>query len=385
MATKKVFTDEEYFRLSEIVYQDKTLNAKKFDISLENGSKRSWKVVAKLNDRPTNTQAFAVVPQEKGKDGKLHYNYDNMVFTYRGSKEIWDIIRTDTINVFAGSKARTSLDRKSKNAFQVSKDWTDTVLKKYKPSNPTSSGHSLGAGLSHYNSVIHDFSATTFAGPNVYRLLPEKYQKKVREGYYDKSIVDYTHNDDMIGNYEQMGAPLIGSQYVAKRNTVDVGLKGVFGAIPGHYNETFEGCFSADGAMELKIDTEGIIRVAQDIDRVLHELQQAKSDLEHIEEDHKKKSQKIRNKLDDRTGLGGRYSELTSWNVDDVLTELSTRYQNGTYCYYDPEEFERYYQKNLATQKQLKAFQAELIEAAKTFREKDTQLGNWIAANSKGW
>ncbi|EMK4659720.1 hypothetical protein V8538_002917, partial [Listeria monocytogenes] len=87
MTTKKAFTDEEYFKLSEAVYQDGTLNSKKINIELSYRTKSNWKVVSKLNDRATNTQAFAVIPEEKGKDGKIYYNHNNMIFVYRGTKE----------------------------------------------------------------------------------------------------------------------------------------------------------------------------------------------------------------------------------------------------------------------------------------------------------
>ncbi|HEM1992896.1 TPA: hypothetical protein U0146_003080, partial [Listeria monocytogenes] len=136
MTTKKAFTDEEYFKLSEAVYQDGTLNSKKINIELSYRTKSNWKVVSKLNDRATNTQAFAVIPEEKGKDGKIYYNHNNMIFVYRGTKESKDF-GSDIINVFAGKNSRTSLDRKSKNPFQVSKEWTEEVLKEFNPKNPT--------------------------------------------------------------------------------------------------------------------------------------------------------------------------------------------------------------------------------------------------------
>lgn len=381
LATKKAFTDEEYFKLSEAVYQDGTLNSKKINIELSDRTKSNWKVVSKLNDKATDTQAFAVVPEEKGKDSRISYNYNNMVFVYRGTKESKDF-GSDIINVFAGTNARTSLDRKSKNPFQVSEKWTKEVLKEFNPKNPTSTGHSLGGALSHYNSILHDFNATTYAAPNIYQLLPEDKQKKVREGFYNNSIIDFTHDDDMIGTFDQFSSPVIGSQYIAERNNVKVGAKGVFGAIPGHYNETFEGCFSNTGTMKLKVDVDAIIKYAQDIDGIIHLLQMSNDDLENIEKDLQLGSKKIQNQLEDEIGIGGAYSELTTWDIDDVLTELCTKYRNGIYCFYSPDEFERYYEMNHHTCKLLKNFQIELIDAAQSFRETDTRLGEWISNNN---
>lgn len=304
-----------------------------------------------------------------------------MVFVYRGTKESKDF-GSDIINVFAGTNTRTSLDRKSTNPFQVSEKWTKEVLKEFNPKNPTSTGHSLGGAFSHYNSILHDFNATTYAAPNIYQLLPEDKQKKVREGFYNKSITDFTHDDDMIGTFDQFGSPIIGSQYIAERNKVEVGVKGVFGAIPGHYNETFEGCFSSDGTMKLKVDVDTIIRYAQDIDRIIHSLQTSNDDLANIEKDLQLGSKKIQNQLEDEIGIGGAYSELSTWDIDDVLTELCTKYKNGVYCFYNPDEFERYYEMNHQTCKLLKNFQIELIDAAQSFRETDTYLGEWISNNN---
>lgn len=67
LTTKKAFTDEEYFKLSEAVYQDGTLNSKKINIELSDRTKRNWKVVSKLNDKATDTQAFAVISEKKEK------------------------------------------------------------------------------------------------------------------------------------------------------------------------------------------------------------------------------------------------------------------------------------------------------------------------------
>lgn len=210
----------------------------------------------------------------------------------------------------------------------------------------------------------------------------EDKQKKVREGFYNNSIIDFTHDDDMIGTFDQFGSPVIGSQYIAERNNVKVGVKGVFGAIPGHYNETFEGCFSSTGTMKLKVDVDAIIKYAQGIDDIIHSLQTSNDDLANIEKDLQLGSKKIQNQLENEIGIGRAYSELSTWDIDDVLTELCTKYRNGIYCFYNPDEFERYYEMNYHACKLLKNFQIELIDAAQSFRETDTRLGEWISNNN---
>lgn len=41
-------------------------------------------------------------------------------------------------------------------------------------------------------------------------------QKRVDEGVMDHKAVDYTHEKDAVGNFEQFGANPIGKQYIVK-------------------------------------------------------------------------------------------------------------------------------------------------------------------------
>ncbi|MEN2667876.1 hypothetical protein [Listeria aquatica] len=113
---------------------------------------------------------------------------------------------------------------------------------------------------------------------------------------------------------------------------------------------------------------------------IMRKIQQR---MQQLEEDVNQKSKQLRNKLNDETVEGGKYSELTIWDVDEILTERSKKYQNGIYTYHDPEAFQRFYESNEKNIQKLKEFQRELIQAAKKIREKDNELGNWIAANMK--
>lgn len=48
-----------------------------------------------------------------------------------------------------------------------------------------------------------DCYATTYAAPNIYRLLSNKAKKRVDEGVMENKVVDYTHRKDAVGNFEQ--------------------------------------------------------------------------------------------------------------------------------------------------------------------------------------
>ena len=41
-------------------------------------------------------------------------------------------------------------------------------------------------------------------------------QKRVDEGVMENKVVDYTHKEDAVGNFNQFGAPMIGKQFTTK-------------------------------------------------------------------------------------------------------------------------------------------------------------------------
>ncbi|HEM1159144.1 TPA: hypothetical protein U0V96_002998, partial [Listeria monocytogenes] len=71
----------------------------------------------------------------------------------------------------------------------------------------------------------------------------------------------------------------------------------------------FEGCFSSDGTMKLKVDVDSIIKHAQDIDNIIQSLQTNNDDLENLEEKLQIGSKKIQNQLEEEIRIGGVYSE----------------------------------------------------------------------------
>lgn len=51
----------------------------------------------------------------------------------------------------------------------------------------------------------------------------------------------------MIGTFDQFGSPIIGSQYIAERNKVEVGVKGVFELFQGTTMKHLKAVFLATG------------------------------------------------------------------------------------------------------------------------------------------
>lgn len=148
---------------------------------------------------------------------------------------------------------------------------------------------------------------------------------------------------------------------------------------------TFTGCFEADGSAELLINPDEIINQIERLDEIFAKMRQVENYMQDYEEWEKMQSQRLRSQLDEETLEGGKYSELTSWDVDDVLTEVSRKYKDGVYRFHNTDKFEEFYDENRKTIQKLNGFKEEVISAALAFNDKDKELGNWIKENSKGW
>ena len=57
----------------------------------------------------------------------------------------------------------------------------------------------------------------------------------------DHKAVDYTHEKDAVGNFEQFGANPIGKQYIVKSNGTSHGVLGLL-LMAEHPMDTFQGC-----------------------------------------------------------------------------------------------------------------------------------------------
>ncbi|WP_438775619.1 lipase family protein, partial [Enterococcus sp. DIV0418] len=265
------------------------------------------------------------------------------------------------------------------NQFTDYQKFVNQTLKQYKIKDCSFTGHSLGGALAQFMAVQLKRHAVTYAAANPYRLLSKEQQQAVKNGDFEGLIMDYRHRLDPVGKIVP-NERLIGKQFI-----MDTNPNAPFGTaiVMGHMRGTFAGMFNADGTAQLKVNPDAVIAQAGRIDNIVSIMRKIQQRMQQLEEDVNQKSKQLRNKLNDETVEGGKYSELTIWDVDEILTERSKKYQNGIYTYHDPEQFQRFYESNEKNIKKLKEFQRELIQAAKKIREKDNELGNWIAANMK--
>ncbi|MBC1579066.1 DUF2974 domain-containing protein [Listeria seeligeri] len=363
--------DDTNFYLSDEVYNSSYLK-KGQKIKLIN--KETWVTINSVN-KDNGLQAIAVVPLKDYKDynnGKLK-TYNHIVFVSRGSEEL------DDWNENLGLVAKK--DNKE-GQFKAYDKFVNGTLEKFKTQDYSFTGHSLGGGLAQYEAVKHLKPAVTFAAARAFNKLTGQEQEKALNGEYWNLIKDYYHKDDVVGKLPP-NAEVFYKQYLMERNSSENKLDKL--GIGGHMQSTFTGCFEADGSAELLINPDEIINQIERLDEVFAKMRQVENYMQDYEEWEKMQSQRLRSQLDEETWEGGKYSELTSWDVDDVLTEVSRKYKDGVYRFHNTDKFEEFYDENRKTIQKLNGFKEEVISAALAFNDKDKELGNWIKENSKGW
>ncbi|EFS01707.1 lipase superfamily, partial [Listeria seeligeri FSL N1-067] len=324
--------DDTNFYLSDEVYNSSYLK-KGQKIKLIN--KETWVTINSVN-KDNGLQAIAVVPLKDYKDynnGKLK-TYNHIVFVSRGSEEL------DDWNENLGLVAKK--DNKE-GQFKAYDKFVNGTLEKFKTQDYSFTGHSLGGGLAQYEAVKHLKPAVTFAAARAFNKLTAQEQEKALNGEYWNLIKDYYHKDDVVGKLPP-NAEVFYKQYLMERNSSENKLDKL--GIGGHMQSTFTGCFEADGSAELLINPDEIINQIERLDEVFAKMRQVENYMQDYEEWEKMQSQRLRSQLDEETWEGGKYSELTSWDVDDVLTEVSRKYKDGVYRFHNTDKFEEFYDEN---------------------------------------
>ncbi|WP_088839404.1 lipase [Listeria sp. ILCC792] len=403
-------TDEQYFNLADRVYNNDVLESKK-PIGLKDGSQ--WRVISYVDKKGSGLQAIAVVPAKDYQKGKT--DYDNVVFVSRGSEPnksqfVKDWVNTDFLKLGMGFKPATDAKAKmyqgenlkkisdlssktpipgmklfqlpswyvnTDNQFSEYHLFVNQTIQKFNIRDYSFTGHSLGGALAQYMGVKTKKKAVTYAAANPYRLLSKAEQAEVNQGDFNGLIIDYRHRLDPVGKIVPNGET-IGQQFIMDTNPN--AKLGTF-VFMGHMRGTFSDMFHTNGTAKLKIEPNAVIQQANRIDNVVAVMRKVQQRMEDLEEVARQESRQLRQRLEEDTIEGARFSELTSWDVDNALTEESVHYRNGVYEFHDADKFEEFYASNEKNIKKLLAFQHELIQAAKTMREKDNTLGSWIAAN----
>ncbi|EEK47578.1 hypothetical protein FO497_29510 [Bacillus cereus ATCC 10876] len=372
-----IATDEDYFELSSMVYKKDYLEEGK---EIKGIDGKLWKVIDTFDADHTKVknglQAIAVVPADKYKSGKKQY--DDVIVAYRGTEfgRFDGDKTTDIVQITLGQKKNLGVaGEKVPTSFDSAVEFAEKIKKKYNPTSIHTTGHSKGAAEAQYVAAEMNCYATTYAAPNIYRLLSDKAKKRVDEGVMENKVVDYTHRKDAVGNFDQFGAPMIGKQFTTKSNGTDSILAAVF--MGQHPMSTFLEMFHNNGSVRLELEPDDIIRHAKEIQKISDILSDIIRNIETFQQQEEEEEEvaKLKSQLKHETGPGGKYHLLEEHEVDEAIREVAKISQNGKDYFHDIQLAEELIHLLRKKQKELIHFGDDIAYVANSLRDKDNQLG----------
>lgn len=386
-------TDEQYWKLADSVYDDKTLNINKIkkmseselkDIeSIKVGDGTKWVTINSINHE-SGLQAMAVVSLEEYKalcSGKITAP-KNMVFVTRGSEMgedgYNDWIKTNGIVLGSSSVSPEELKKaeieqvNAQNQFIQYDTFVRQTIQTFNPQSYSFTGHSLGGALAQYMAVMMDAKATTFAAARAYRLLPPDLQKAVRDGKYDDMIRDYRHKNDPVG-YVPFGE-IIGSRYMTKSAKSDYDL-----FLGQHTGGSFDGMFNGDGSVMVRISPEEILAQLPLFDSAIENLSVTQEIIDVSTNELDKEIKTIHRHYEDKMGIGS-FSHVTVTDMDDIFEEFAQSYSGDNYYFYDRKLKDELLD-DLDVHKRKLAEQRDIIgEGATMFDMKDQELASKLSS-----
>ncbi|KAA0745209.1 cytoplasmic protein [Bacillus sp. AY3-1] len=382
-----IATDEDYFKLSDHVYEDSYLH-KGAKIKGSNG--KEWRVIESIDADcqkvKNGLEAIAVVPADKYDKNATHY--DEIILAFRGTEpnQLADF-ETDIDQITFGIKTHSkvitpsnsqTIKPDSATSFDTGLKWAkDDIVAKYNPSSLHTTGHSKGGAEADLIAAELDCYATTWAAPNPYRLLSPEAKKRVDRGEMENKATDYTHENDPIGNHTQFGAPLIGKQFTVRQNDTKEDFFTRL-TMEGHGRDTFRGAFHSNGSPLLKLEPEDIIRQAQKIQMLSNRLSDIAKNIEEFQRREAEAVQKLKSQLKYETGPGGKYHLLEAYEIDEAISRIAKTKEGGNDYFHDVHMAEELIHLLRKEQKSLSRFGDEISDAANSLRDKDNQLaGNF--------
>ncbi|MES5942508.1 MULTISPECIES: cytoplasmic protein [unclassified Bacillus cereus group] len=380
-----IATDEDFFKLSSRVYDDEYLHK---GASIEGVNGQTWRVIESIDADcqkvKNGLEAIAVVPADKYDKNATHY--DEIILAFRGTEpnQLADF-ETDIDQITFGIKTHSkvitpsnsqTIKPDSETSFNTGLKWAkNDIVAKYNPSSLHTTGHSKGGAEAALIAAELDCYTTTYAAPNPYGLLSSEAKKRVNEGKMENKGIDYTHENDPIGNHTQFGAPLIGKQYTMKQNDTEQGFLTRL-TMDGHGRDTFMGSFHSNGSPILKLEPEDIIRQAEKIQTLSNRLSDIAKNIEEFQRNEAEAVQKLKNQLKHETGPGGRYHLLEEHEVDEAISQIAKIRKGGNDYFHDANLAEELIHLLKKEQKSLSRFGDDISDAANSLRDKDNQLAS---------
>lgn len=374
--------DSDYKVLSDRVYKD-------YQIGEEVDVK--WQVIEVWDDRDNNgMQAFAVAPLD---ENDLP-DYDHIIISYRGTEgdqllsnplEFGRDLKTDIKHIFGGSK--TSLEtigvpgttvkirvpKEDLGQFGSGLTFAEEIETKYPNAYIETTGHSLGGSIAMLVAVERDFNSNVFAAPNAYRLLSDEGKAKVNAGLTQDGINNYIHDNDIIGKFDQFGAPLIAQNHFTRRDVDSEGFVTSLFGIGGHLLGTYNASFDESGNIIILYAPETMRQRARELKNISNHLLSAKELLEDMIQNESEAMLSLAKKLKAQTTPDGEYSEIEQHEIDEMIRDLAPypKNINNLPSLYDPEEVQLIIEDLEELHERCYNISENLSEAANTMEQAD--------------
>ncbi|MFT8318019.1 MAG: hypothetical protein ABF651_07095 [Sporolactobacillus sp.] len=379
-------TDEVNFQLSDKVYAHKYVedkqNFNQISINLGTGNKR-FRILHKLDNSENGAQGFAIASV----DNQGNVDTSHIIIAYRGTEGFGNNLdrETDVQQVVEGKHQFTrvkeyipegrgvrTVNETIDSQFTSGLKFYDSLKKDYPHSVITTMGHSLGGAMAQYTAAERNIAATTFAAPNTYKLLDDKTKKKVKDGYFRRTIVDYTHKNDLVGKFAEFSQQ-VGSQYIIKANGTKHPYYAMIG-IAGHFQDTFYNMFSSDGSVKLDVSPEKIRSYANHLDHAASSLTNLTRALVDYEDEEWAAIKSLKRRLIHETYHGEKYDLLSENDIIDEMSRLASGHYGGKIYLHDEKLFEQAIHKFQKEKADLDDLAGYIADAGNKLQEKDREV-----------
>lgn len=388
--TTSMITDKTYLEMSIESYESaKNGEIIRLNVNQDidgNWKQEAWEIVKVLNEKETDTQAYAFK------------NDDKIVIAYRGSQELQDWIETDgsylvmssskqpsetlkeidyysnhsdikgTIGIPSKSLGNYEIDKEKelKNAFDIAVEFTESVKKEHPEVAIHTTGHSLGGALATYVRAMASWVAqtTTFAAPNVYGMLPDYTQESIDSGLFKENTIDYTDKSDTFGVLNDH-LPQVGSQHYVDNGSFWLG---------NHSSAKFHALINQSGQIRL---TPEIARQLSERAKSLHlTLDTMQSQILQFQSHHDEVITRVQSDFEAR--ISSEFPLLSVSEVQEIIEKYALSNRHGSPLFYDVGSEDSLLEKFHIAKADTLEISDNLRLVADNFEERDKTVASWL-------
>ena len=373
--------EAQYWGLSNLIYKDSVLAVNTKFTNPEDNSK--WVTVSSVNN-PSGLQAAAVVPlsEWEAQKNKNPKKYDTIVVVARGSESnnALDVVQDWLVaDVYQGTGIgqfyTPNLGINQTNEFV---EFSQKVFRDQLAPDGLGSftGHSLGGKLATVGAIRSGKLATTFAAANPFHELNTVEKAKALLGMYNAQILDYAHEGDVVP-FSPPG-PRIGTKCYIKNNIKKTGnfFKDMMNAhIQAGFNSTdFSSAFKNGSAEQILYTPERIKELSGRFRHIESELDSIKRNLLDYQWFEGDELYYFEKSLKNEAMPGGLYSELSEYEIEDMIRDIAKFNRNGQPYLHDPDKMDDVLSGIEQAKKEMDELGGDTYQAAVVMEEKDKEL-----------